>query len=129
MSDESPHFSAFYIHVQRIFDALGPHVAERFGPVPADHFERGRYYALLSEEFVRALERNKPMTLGEAIIRDCLEPGLLVTHYGSFLCRGVGQYLEGKRRELPEMYAKLDELQTGLRAFATLDPKHFTATS
>jgi len=129
MSDDTPHFSSFYIHVQRIFDALGPQVAERFGSVPVDHRELGRYYSLLSEEFIRALVRSKPPTLGEAVIRGELEPGLVVTHYGAFFCRGVGQYLDGKRRDLPDMYAKLDDLRPSLRAFATLDPKHFTATS
>ncbi len=129
MADDHPHFPTFYIHVQRMFDALGPSVAEHFGPVPVDHLERGRYYSLLSEEFIRALERSKPPTLGEALIRGELRPGLAVTHYGAFFCRGVGQYLDGKRSDLPDMYAKLDDLRPNLRALATLGPKHFTATS
>jgi hypothetical protein len=57
MADDCPHFSSFYIHVQRMFDTLGPRVAEHFGPVPVDDLERGRYYSLLSGEFIRALER------------------------------------------------------------------------
>ncbi len=129
MDDETPRFSTFYIHVQRTFDSLGPRVSERFGLVPSEQIERGWYYSLLSEELLRALERAKPPTLGEAVVHNNLKPGMIVSHYGLFYCRGVGQYLSDKRRELPDMYVKLDDLRSGLRAFSTLDPVHFTATS
>jgi len=128
MFDQTPHFSTSYVHIQRTFDSLGPDVAASFGPVPAESIERGRYYSLLSEELIRALERTKPPTLGEGIVRNTLQPGTIVTHYGAFYSRGVGQYLVRKRAELPDMYAKLDDLQYGLRAFAALNPAHFTST-
>lgn len=111
MDDETPRFATFFVHMQRTFDCLGPSLSEKFGAVPAEHVERGRYYSLLSEELIRSLERAKPSTLGEAIICNTLEPGMVVTHYGTFYCRGVGQHLTHVRRDLPDMYTKLDDLR------------------
>jgi hypothetical protein len=63
------------------------------------------------------------------LVRNTLEVGSVFSHTGTFFCRGVSQYLQGKRRALPDAYAKLDDFSPGLRLVATINPDHLTSTS
>jgi hypothetical protein len=56
------------------------------------------------------------------LIANAVRVGSVFSHTGPFYGKGVIAYKQGRRRELPELYAKLDELSPGLRLSAIINP-------
>ena len=120
--------TASYVHVQRCLDLLGSAYRGSTTP-PQDSIHRGIFLSQLTRAVVAWLANHQIRTLGQLIASSELDVGSVFSHVGAFFCRGVSAYLDGKRTELPEIYAKLDDFRDGFRLTADLNPEHFTSVS
>ena len=123
---QNAHVTASYVHVQRTLDLIR---VSKFRLTPTDHIGRGAYFSDLTESVINHLAASQAPTLGQMLTQKTLEVGALFSHTGTFFCRGVSQHLQGKRRALPDAYAKLDDFSPGLRLMATINPDHLTSRS
>ena len=120
--------TGLYIHVQRLTELL-----DRMPPshlaTSGDAIQKGLFFGRVTDSVVEWLQDHTIPTLGQLVLEDKLAPGTLFTHFGTFRCRGMGAYLEGQRRDLPEMYLDLDSVAARLKVTARIDPAHTTSTS
>lgn len=125
---ETARVTSSYVHVQRALDLLGKRY---FGRVqaPVDHIGRGAFFSDLTEAVVAYLVSNDVSTLGQLLLAGDLEVGTVFSHTGTFFCRGVSQYLQKKRRAMPDAYSKLDDFRLGLRLEVSINPEHLTSSS
>lgn len=120
------HVTSSYVHVQRALDLLR---YDRPLVTPTNPIDRGQFFSRLADDIVQWFTQNNIRTLGQLIISNDVRVGSVFSHTGPFYGKGVIAYQQGRRKELPELYAKLDELSPGQRLSAIINPEHLTTVS
>jgi hypothetical protein len=133
--------TCWYLNKRRIVELTAPTCLDwHIAPIPEvvtrtdDQLAELRVQAALKDALVEWMRVARPLTLGELLLKGAVEPGVLFTHQGGFYCKGLHKHVnweQGGRElpDLPEVYAKLDDLAPGTRIRMAYHPEHLTSAS
>lgn len=129
--------TCWYLNQRRVFELVGA-AAFKDELTWADSLSeaQSRHNAKLSiykNALTDWLNRNGPPTLGRLIISKEVAEGAFFTHFTNYFCRGLGKVHDALRQHkavpMAEAYAKLDDLQQGLRITCRFSHEHLTSNS
>ncbi|MGA8807120.1 MAG: hypothetical protein WB973_04520 [Thermoanaerobaculia bacterium] len=125
---ETAQVTSSYVHVQRSLDLIGRSYGGLMVP-PDESIQKGFFFHRITDAVVQWLIAAQTPTLGALLAKDEVAVGTIFCHTGLFFCRGMSAYLQGKRKALPDVYAKLEDFSPGLTLIATANPDHLTSVS
>lgn len=125
--------TCWYLNRRRVLELVGLEAAYQTAGL-SGRMALNAELVLLKNALVAWLNFNKPPTLGQLLIKGDLREHSLFTHYSNFFGKGlsaIGRALAKGKTDVPmaELYAKLDEINTGWRLTFRFHHEHLASNS
>jgi hypothetical protein len=128
--------TCWYLNSRRVMELVGVEaVTARLRPVSSldDHLRQTAQLVAQEHTLVDWLNRAKPPTLGQLVLKEEVAPGKIFTHYSNFFFKGLSAVSSALEKQRPtpmaQGYTKLDALVAGGRLCFNFHHEHLTSNS
>ena len=123
--------TCWYLNARRISELVGMEVIAGNEVATSDQMRRLAGLDALRRSAIHWMTTNAPEPVEKLIVEEALREGCVVTLHTNFFFKGLSKFdASGSRTApLPSAYAKLDNIQPGLKLTFDFQPEHLTSQS
>lgn len=123
--------TCWYLNARRISELVGMEVIAGNEVATSDQMRRLAGLDALRRSAIQWITTNAPEPVEKLMVEEALREGCVVTLHTNFFFKGLSKFdASGSRTApLPSAYAKLDNIQPGLKLTFDFHPEHLTSQS